>query len=95
MLRCAPKVSQKIEVFLLSVFRIKGEYRAKNKKIPFAKEVKALKEAHAIENVLSLIGSKHKVPRKFINISEIKEITDPDEITDPVIKSITSELSRI
>ncbi len=94
MLRCAQKVSQKIEVFLLSVFRIKGCYRAKNKKIPFAKEVKALKETHAIENVLSLIGSKHKVPRKFIKITEIKQIQD-EEITDPVLKSITSELSRI
>jgi large subunit ribosomal protein LX len=78
----------------LSVFRITGEYRAKNKKIPFAKEVRALKEAHAIENVLSLIGSKHKVPRKFIKIIEIEEIQD-EEITDPVLKSITSELTRI
>ncbi len=94
MLRCAQKVSQKIEVFLLSVFRIYGFYRAKKKKIPFAREVKALKETHAIENVLSLIGSKHKVPRKFIKITEIKQIQD-EEITDPVLKSITSELSRI
>ncbi|MFX1518882.1 MAG: 50S ribosomal protein L18Ae [Promethearchaeota archaeon] len=79
---------------LLSVFRVKGEYRAKNKKIPFAKEVKALKEAHAIEKILSLIGSKHRVPRNFIKITEIKQI-QTDEITDPIIKSITSELSRI
>jgi len=78
----------------LSVFRIKGEYRAKNQKIPFAKEVKALKEDHAIEKILSLIGSKHRVPRKFIKITEVKQIQD-DEITDPIIKSITSELSRI
>ncbi len=94
MLRCAQKVSLKIEVFLLSVFRIKGVYRAKSKKIPFAKEIKALKETHAIENVLSLIGSKHKVPRKFIKITEISQIQDED-ITDPVLKSLTSELSRI
>lgn len=79
---------------MLSVFRIKGEYRAKNKNIPFVKEVKALKEAHAIENVLSLIGSKHRVPRKFIKITEITQIQD-DEIEDPIVKSITSELSRI
>ena len=78
----------------MSVFRIKGEYRAKNKKIPFTKEVKALKEAHAIEKILSLIGSKHRVPRKFIKITEIKQI-QVDEITDQIIKSITSELSRI
>jgi large subunit ribosomal protein LX len=78
----------------LSIFRIKGEYRAKNKKIPFTKEVKALKEAHAIEKLLSLIGSKHRVPRKFITITEIKQI-QVDELTDPVLKSITSELSGI
>ena len=90
---CTKGFTENRGVFV-TVFRIKGAYRAKNKNIPFTKEVNALKEAHAIENVLSLIGSKHKVPRKFIKITEIKEIQD-EEITDPVLKSITSELSQI
>ena len=94
MLRCAPKGFTEKRCSFVSVFRIKGEYRAKNKKIPFAKEVKALKKAHAIDKILSHIGSKHSVPRKFIKITEIKQI-QVDEITDPIVKSITSELSRI
>jgi len=82
-------------VYLLQskTFRIKGEYRAKKKRIPFMKEVRALKEADAIEIILSQLGSKHRVKRKFIKIIEIKPI-QPDEITDPIIKD-TAELLRL
>ncbi|MHA1953312.1 MAG: hypothetical protein ACW96U_05155, partial [Candidatus Heimdallarchaeaceae archaeon] len=47
----------------------------------------------ALEQVYSVIGSKHRVKRNviFVNPKDVKEITDPEEIKDVVIKTFTVE----
>ncbi|MHA1985952.1 MAG: 50S ribosomal protein L18Ae [Promethearchaeota archaeon] len=58
----------------IKIYRIIGNYQKKFKKYLFRKEVRALKEADALEKVLSQITSIG-IFRRQINIKEIKEIT--------------------
>ena len=44
-----------------------------------------LDEAAAKEQIVSTFGSRHKLKRWQINITEIKELTN-DEVTDHVVK---------
>ena len=61
--------------------------------IPFGKYVRALNEEDALEQIYSVVGSKHKVKRNliFIDPKDIKEIENPDEIKDMVIKTFATE----
>ena len=63
------------------VWRASGEYKKKNKKFVFSRELLGEKEAHVREKILSELGSRHKVKRKEITITMITEIK-PEEITD-------------
>ena len=56
----------------------------------FVKEVRALNEKQAIEYVYSVLGSNHKVRRKHIRITSVKEIS-LEEATDRKVV----ELARI
>jgi len=44
----------------------------------FVIEVPALKAEHAIERVLSELGSRHKLKRRHIIVSEVKEISEEE-----------------
>lgn len=50
----------------------------------FTKEVISKDKKEATEFILSDLGSKHKVKRWQINITEVKELK-PDEVTDSII----------
>jgi large subunit ribosomal protein LX len=63
------------------VWRAKGEYRKLRRKFTFSKEMIALKEAHVREKLYSELGSRHRVKRRDITISEITEIK-PEEATN-------------
>ena len=76
------------------VYRIIGEMKFKTGfKQKFKIEVTALTEKQALENVYSILGSRHKLKRNHINIYEIKEIS-PEEIENQYIKELIS-LDRI
>jgi large subunit ribosomal protein LX len=77
----------------VKTYHIRGEYKKRKRKIPFGKYVRALNIEDALEQVYSVIGSKHRVKRNviYINSEDIKEITDPEEIKDVVIKAFTVE----
>ncbi len=77
----------------VKTYHIRGEYKRRKQKIPFGKYVRALNQKDAIEQVYDILGSKHKVKRNmiFIDPKDIKEIANPDEITDPVIKAFATE----
>jgi len=60
--------------------RASGEYRKKKRKFIFTRELLGDKESHIQEKILSELGSRHRVKRKDITITEIKEIK-PEEIT--------------
>jgi len=67
------------------VFRIEGYFRNNGDIVRFVKEVRALKKEHAIEYVLSKIGSDHRVKRRAIKISNVTEIS-PEEVEDPIVR---------
>ena len=63
------------------IWRASGEYKKKNRKFVFSRELLGEKEDHVRERILSELGSRHRVKRKEITITAIKEIK-PEEITD-------------
>ena len=73
----------------LKVFRVTGEINKPNLKTPFTKELLAIKSEHAIEKVYAEIGSKHRVKRFQLKISNVEEIS-ADEIENPILKKIVT-----
>jgi len=63
------------------IWRASGEYKKKNRKFVFSRELLGEKEDHVRERILSELGSRHRVKRKEIKITAIVEIK-PEEITD-------------
>ena len=64
----------------------------------FIKEVVGGDENAAIENIYSTLGSKHRVNRSKIQISEVKEISQQevsDQITIYLLKSGKDNKKRI
>jgi large subunit ribosomal protein LX len=74
----------------MKAFKVTGEISKPNLKTPFVKEVLADKSEHAVEKVYAEIGSKHRVKRCHIAISDIKEIS-ADEIENPILKKMVME----
>jgi ribosomal protein L20A (L18A) len=70
----------------IKIFLIIGNYKKNHKKYLFRKEVRALKEEDALENVLCQITSIG-IYRRQITIQEIKEIS-PDEAQDHLIREL-------
>ncbi len=77
----------------VKTFHIRGEFQVRKRKIPFGKYVRAVNEKDALEYIYDTLGSKHKVKRNMININpkDIREITDPEEIKDSVVKTFAVE----
>ena len=73
----------------LKVFRVTGKISKPNLQTSFSKEVIAAKPEHAIEKVYAEIGSKHRVKRFHIKISNVEEVS-PVEIENPILKKIAS-----
>jgi len=70
----------------MKAFRIKGRMRVNpNNWQAFSKEFIGSNESDAVERLYSIMGSKHRLERKFIIIEDIKELT-PEEIEDHVVK---------
>ncbi len=69
------------------IWRASGDYKKKKRKFIFSRELLGEKEAHIREKILSELGSRHRVKRKEINITEIKEIK-PEEVTDLDLRKI-------
>jgi large subunit ribosomal protein LX len=74
----------------MKAFRAVGTYvtsteKYKKRDQPFSVEVAAKDEEDARHTVISNIGSRHRVLRKNINITEIKALKT-EEIESPVVK---------
>jgi large subunit ribosomal protein LX len=61
------------------IWKASGEYKKKKRTFTFSRELLGEKEAHVREKILSELGSRHRVKRREITISEIKEIK-PEEV---------------
>ncbi len=62
----------------VKVYRVIGMMRIKNQWQKFRIDLTATKVSEVVERVYSLLGSRHKLPRQFIRILEIKQIA-PEE----------------
>ncbi|MEE9353851.1 MAG: 50S ribosomal protein L18Ae [Candidatus Thorarchaeota archaeon] len=69
------------------VWRAVGKYRKNKRTFTFTKELIALKESHARERIFSELGSRHRVKRRNIEISEVIEIK-PEEVISLVLRTI-------
>lgn len=77
----------------LKVYRIVGHMLISHDRFPerriFRLEIPATKESEALEKVYSLLGSRHKLKRRHIEIAEIREI-QPSEALSPYVKKLLS-----
>ncbi len=75
----------------VKIFRVEGYMLISHDKYPtwqkFSKEVRALTKEQAIEYVYSVLGSNHKLRRKHIKITSVKEIS-LDEVRDRKIAAL-------
>ncbi len=61
------------------IWRASGAYKKNKRNFTFNRELLAEKESHVREKILSELGSRHRVKRREIEITEIKEIK-PEEV---------------
>jgi large subunit ribosomal protein LX len=70
----------------MKAFRVVGSFAdPRQKRQPFSIELSAADEAGVREKALSVLGSKHRLKRREIDITEITELK-PDQITNHVVK---------
>jgi len=58
----------------VKTFRIAGEVKKPRTTIPFALEIRAMKEQDAIEKVYAEVGSRHKAKRLEIRLKKVEEV---------------------
>ncbi len=75
----------------VKIFKVEGYMLISHDRYPtwqkFSKEVRALTKEQAIEYVYSVLGSNHKLRRKHIKITSVKEIS-LDEVRDRRIAAL-------
>jgi len=69
----------------MKAFRISGRFRMGRGWQPFAKEIAAADEAAAREKLLSVLGSQHGVPRKYIEIRTVDAVP-VEGLTDHAVR---------
>jgi len=70
----------------MKAFEVRGQYKISLRRWqPFAIEVVSSDEKGAVERSYALIGSRHKVKRKFVKIEGVKTL-GPEEVTDHAVK---------
>ncbi len=75
----------------MKAFEVSGQFMMSHKKWqPFAIEVAAADEGGAREKTMALMGSRHKVKRKFIQIADVKAMR-AEEVTDQAVKHLLGE----
>ena len=72
----------------VKVYRVSGKISKPNLKTEFSKEIRAIKPEDAVEQVYTLIGSKHRVKRFQMSISKVEEI-GLDQVEDLIIRKLT------
>ena len=69
----------------MKAFRISGRFRMGRDWQAYSKEVAAVDETSARERLLSILGSQHRVARKYIEIREVTEVPVA-ELRDHAVK---------
>lgn len=72
----------------MKAFEVSGQFMISHKRWqPFAMEVAAADEAGAREKTLALLGSRHKVKRKSVQIDGVKSLKH-EEVKDHLVKHL-------
>ena len=72
----------------MKAFEIKGQFMMSHRSWhPFTIEVASLDETAAVEKALALMGSRHRVKRKFIKIEGVKSLRN-EEVSDHAVKHL-------
>jgi large subunit ribosomal protein LX len=72
----------------MKAFEVKGTFMMSPRQWqPFALEIASVDEKAAVEKTMALMGSRHKVKRKFIKIEEVRSLK-LEEVTDHAVKHI-------
>ena len=69
----------------MKAFRISGRFRMGRSWQPFSKELAAQDEAGAREKLFSILGSQHRVPRKYVSITGVEEVPK-DQVENHAVK---------
>lgn len=79
----------------VKIYRIEGYMLVGHDRAPtwqkFVKEVRALSERQALEQVYSVLGSNHKVRRKQIRIAKVEEISVNEALDRRVVDLARAE----
>ncbi|MBT3940634.1 hypothetical protein HOD83_02945 [Candidatus Woesearchaeota archaeon] len=67
----------------MKTFNLSGELRLGSRWNKFSKEIPANDEDHARDLLFARFGSKHKLPRRFINLLEISEVEASTVLQEP------------
>lgn len=78
----------------MKAYRVSGSFMMGDAWQSFTKEVVGETEKDVRDVIYSRLGSKHRVKRTKIQISEVTEIS-PNELTDPIIKSLFESARRV
>ena len=70
----------------MKAFRARGSFRAGKTDQQFSVDLVATNEDEATERLLSTLGSRHRVTRRFIHVDGISEI-DPAHSSSPVVEA--------
>lgn len=74
----------------VKIFRIEGAIKKAGNVVPFAKDIRALKEEDAVEKIYTDLGSQHQAKRFQIKIVSVKEISLEDT-QDTMIRELSEE----
>ena len=69
----------------MKAYRVKGQFLKAKRWHSFSKEAVGENEEQVREQMLSTVGSNHRVKRRNITIHEITELA-PDQVENPVVK---------
>jgi large subunit ribosomal protein LX len=72
----------------VQIYRLQGTYRQDKRNFRFSKEIRALNEDDAREQLYSILGSSHRIQRRAIGIERIDIIT-PEEAEQPLIRKLS------
>ena len=75
----------------MKAFKVTGSFQMGRMPQNFTKEVISKDKKEATEFILSDLGSKHKVKRYQIKVTEVKELK-LDEVTDSIISYKLGEI---
>ncbi len=73
----------------MKVFRVTGEIYKPNLNTPFVRELLADKPEHAEERVYAEIGSRHRVKRCHMKVTNVEEVS-PADIANPILKKLVT-----